>query len=190
MKYTQSPIFPVLIHEIITEPDPDLKLYCLQEAEKDPVGTFKTNEGGWQSQSTYRKSLISDKINEIMDSSIRKAMCGEIQLLDYWININGLGSSNNVHDHPGSDFAGVYYVQVPDNSGDIYFQNPHTFVGFREMMFYNPDMAENSGQILQKDFTPVAGLCLIFPSHLKHGVLKSGSTEDRISISFNIRVIG
>ena len=37
-------------------------------------------------------------------------------------------------------------------------------------------------------FTPTEGRILVFPSHLQHHVLKNKSKEDRISVSFNIKL--
>ena len=37
-------------------------------------------------------------------------------------------------------------------------------------------------------FNPVAGRLLVFPSHLEHHVDFNESQEDRISVSFNIRL--
>ena len=37
-------------------------------------------------------------------------------------------------------------------------------------------------------FNPVAGRLLVFPSHLEHHVDFNESQEDRISVSFNVRL--
>jgi len=37
-------------------------------------------------------------------------------------------------------------------------------------------------------YPPKANRLIMFPSYVPHGVLPSGSQEDRISLSFNIRI--
>ena len=39
-----------------------------------------------------------------------------------WVNINGRGHYNKPHNHPETHFSGIYYVEVPEHSGALYFQ--------------------------------------------------------------------
>ena len=42
---------------------------------------------------------------------------------EFWFNIAGPGESTGWHDHKErSELSGVYYLHVPDNSGDIHFR--------------------------------------------------------------------
>ena len=42
---------------------------------------------------------------------------------EFWFNIAGPGESTGWHDHKDrSVLSGVYYLHVPDNSGDIHFR--------------------------------------------------------------------
>ena len=42
---------------------------------------------------------------------------------EFWVNIAAPGESTGWHDHKErSELSGVYYLYVPDNSGDIHFR--------------------------------------------------------------------
>ena len=46
----------------------------------------------------------------------------ELNLKNYWININRYGDYNTVHNHRGTILSGVFYIDVPDeNMGNINF---------------------------------------------------------------------
>lgn len=54
-----------------------------------------------------------------------------IELTDYWAQVHSQNESTNIHDHVdcfdiknSPDLSGVYYLEVPQNSGDIVFQWP------------------------------------------------------------------
>ncbi len=119
----------------------------------------------------YVKNLIPiDRVRQ--DSSID---------LQCWVNINHTNSWNDVHDHEGSEIilSGVFYVKVPTNSGNIRFYDPRNSKSlFRE--YYENE----KGTYLR--MTPVENMLIFFPPYLKHMVEPNFSTENRISIAFNI----
>ena len=88
----------------------------------------------------------------------------------------------------GCDFSAAYYITVPPNSGNIVFKNPdigvHTNdmigLGFKE---WNPF---NQAHYF---FIPKETQLLIFSSALEHLVKPNLSNKERISISFNCKVI-
>ena len=189
MNYNAECLFPSLLHLVETKVDSLLKLYCLEARQADPVGVRASNSGGWQSEGNRNNSLITDSLYNLFDNSINKVFQQKLQIVNHWININGPNTYNIIHDHPMSDLAGVYYVSVPKNSGDIYFQNPQCFVAHSELNAYNIEARQYLRQELQKYIEPQDGLLLLFPAYLKHGVTVNQSNEDRISVSFNIKLI-
>tara|TARA_A200000159_G_C7215733_1_gene293979 strand:+ start:188 stop:799 length:612 start_codon:yes stop_codon:yes gene_type:complete len=188
LKYHHECIFPTLIHVIETQVDPEIKDYCLSKKLIDPIGMFLSNEGGWQSKQEYGDSIITDKLYELFNQSLQQSFLTPIKIIGHWININKPNSFNAKHNHPQSDLAGVYYVEVPKNSGDIYFETPQHFLSYSEIESYTPPVKEMSGQHTVRFITPQKGLLLVFPAHLQHGVLANKSKEDRISISFNMKI--
>lgn len=188
MQYHAECIFPNLIHVVESEVDTAIKDYCLNKKLQDPTGVLLSNCGGWQSASET-ESIITDKLYELIQP-IQQSFTKHLQVINSWININPTGSFNNKHFHPQCDLAGVYYVDVPENSGDLVFESPQAFHCFGELDSYTSEIKEAWGQHLERSITPMNGLLIVFPSYISHGVKVNQSKEDRISISFNIRVIG
>ena len=188
MQYHAECIFPNLIHVVESEVDTAIKDYCLNKKLQDPTGVFLSNCGGWQSEAEA-EGVITDKLYELIQP-IQQHFTRKLEIANSWININPTGSFNNKHFHPQCDLAGVYYVDVPENSGDLVFESPQSFHCYSEIESYTPAIKEEWGQHLERSITPMKGLLIMFPSYLTHGVLPNQSKEDRISISFNTRVIG
>jgi uncharacterized protein (TIGR02466 family) len=98
-----------------------------------------------------------------------------------WANVNPKFASNKIHDHANCLFSGVYYVKTPENCGNIMFYDPRSAKAFykpqvNQFTAYTADAIAHAAE---------AGLLLIFPSWLRHGVEPNLSDEDRVSISFN-----
>ena len=188
MKYNAECFFPSLVHIIETDVDKQLKPYCLKAKQTDPVGVVLSNNGGWHSRGNTKDSLITDNLYKVFNETINNLYQHKLEIINHWININGHGSYNVIHDHPMSDLSGVFYINVPENSGDIYFENPQSFQAHAEMTSYTKEANQTCNQYLKKYIKPIEGLLLVFPAHLRHGVLPNQSNEDRISVSFNIRI--
>jgi uncharacterized RmlC-like cupin family protein len=82
-----------------------------------------------------------------------------------WFNAMPPGAVTTRHSHDDDDelLSGVYYVQVPPDSGDLilYDDEPPTRI------------------------TPVAGQMIFFPPDIDHEVTRNNSSEDRLSIGMN-----
>ena len=109
-------------------------------------------------------------------------------LLHGWININKPGDYNVMHSHPTNDLSGVIWLNAPKDSGRIVFVSPFNFNSYKEMSSYTDDFKKSFNIDESYYFNPIAGRILVFPSHLQHEVLENKSNEDRISVSFNIRL--
>ena len=105
------------------------------------------------------------------------------ELNNLWINENKKGSSNTAHTHPLSDFSGVYYVEVPKDSGLISFQHFNIHDQNLGHYFYDSEFYD-AFNIFNKKYQ-----FLIFPSTYVHRVNPSNSLKSRISISFNVSII-
>jgi hypothetical protein len=83
-----------------------------------------------------------------------------------WAQAHHQYESCNLHDHVGEglDYGFVYYVAVPEGAGSLYF-----------------DISGVGTSVVQ----PIEGMCVVFPSFLRHGVEKNMSKEFRISIAGN-----
>ena len=164
--------------------------YAYEYKKNDPDGNIISNRGGWQS-----KDFPVQKEDDILHSFIINCLASFPYIkksynifADAWININPTGSYNNKHNHPSSDLAGVLWIKCPKDCGEIVFDNPSGFQTFKTINAYE-DKFKNDNKIHHTYFfPPVEGRVLIFPSHLDHNVKENKSKEDRISVSFNIRL--
>jgi uncharacterized protein (TIGR02466 family) len=141
-----------------------------------------SNQGGWQeSISDYQHDpIFKDYIQAIVQTlKITKLkLTKETQLsIHSWANVNEKGNWNLIHNHPGTDLSGVYYVKVPKNSGEILFFDPRKLDNVNAAFEEQPKIIGSH---------PVEGNLFLFPPYLEHMVTPSESDETRISIAFNI----
>ena len=94
----------------------------------------------------------------------------------------------NKHNHPSSDLAGVLWIKCPKDCGDIVFDNPNAFQTFKTINAYEDKFKNNNKIHHTYFFPPVEGRLLILEKYLYHNVRENKSKEDRISVSFNIRL--
>ncbi len=92
-----------------------------------------------------------------------------------WVNLLKPGGQHSGHIHPHSILSGTLYVEVPDGSGAIRFEDPRL-----GLMMAAP-VREGTFAIVQ----PRPGLILMWESWLRHEVLRGTNSGDRLSISFN-----
>lgn len=179
-----SPIF------IIDFDIPDQNLMMVDYVyylENNSIGVNKTNIGGWQSDMNFfeanaTKILVKNIENSLKTIQEGMAITQSLYLDGAWANINRIGHFNARHVHPRSYLSGVYYVQASQNSGSIVFHSP---VNCKEMIEPNySDLSVITANVMK--YEPKVGRCIIFPSWLYHSVEPNLSSDDRISISFNI----
>ena len=84
---------------------------------------------------------------------------------EFWFNSAKKGESTRLHNHNTSAIiSGVFYLQVPMKSGNLFFKNGNSY---------------------ELEITPETGKLVLFPSQLDHYVPDNKNKEKRISISFN-----
>ena len=196
LDYTIENIFAIPIHYLkiknFDNNKDKLVKYAYDLKKIQPDGVNHSNRGGWQSNSF---TLVSEK-DEIHNTLI--GIIGSIPTIKpeidmeitSWFNINSPESYNDKHCHPNSDLAGVLWVKIPENSGDLIFNSPYEYNSFIEMHSYTDDLVKESKYYHTYKYPPREGCILIFPAHLQHRVKKNESNEDRVSISFNIKLLG
>ena len=107
-------------------------------------------------------------------------------------NINPPGTSNIIHDHSGSHFSGVYWLQGPINSGDLMIMSPFRSSFLNHTNFAGKAVKQRRG--VEKNHSsirlrPCEGSGTFFNSSLVHFTDINRSDSDRISIAFNIDMI-
>ncbi|HEU4877558.1 MAG TPA: TIGR02466 family protein [Sphingomicrobium sp.] len=99
-----------------------------------------------------------------------------------WVNLLKAGGHHTSHLHPHSILSGTLYVDVPEGSGSIRFEDPRS-----GLMMAAPPRRADARDELQPFATvvPRRGLLLLWESWLRHEVLPGTAKADRLSISFN-----
>ena len=100
-----------------------------------------------------------------------------------WVNLLRDSGHHSAHIHPHSIISGTLYVEVPEGSGAIRFEDPRL-----PMMMAAPQRRADAAEELRSFVTvePKAGLLLLWESWLRHEVLPGKGRGDRLSISFNL----
>ncbi len=186
---------PIWWEDTDLDNEPILNL-CLSMREKDPQGRKLSNQGGWQSvdfRPGAHKELkfLEDKILAQAEQCVRDYGYVEDQCAlfigNMWVNINGLGATNSVHIHDNSFISGAYYVKAKEGQGNINFYRDHyqdyTVASQAPIDRYTPISASAIS------YPPITKRLMLFPGSLPHGVERNELDEERISISFNVRLI-
>jgi uncharacterized protein (TIGR02466 family) len=105
-------------------------------------------------------------------------------VLQSWLNINPPLSVHQTHKHYGAMISGTFYIKVPKNSGNFVIHDP--IETRRQACIYNKVSEFNDYNYEFYSYEQPPGRIILFESWVPHTVLPNKSTEDRISISFNI----
>ena len=196
LNYKITNIFPSPVHSLGIVNFDDYKDQLIketyQERDEDPKGRKISNLGGWQSNQGKIQECKSETLKEVIIGSLSQfePMSEKASMtVEGWKNINGPGDFNTIHNHPRCHLSGVLWIKTPKNSGDIVFTSPQLFDRFQELDSYTEEFKFNTNSYMTYYVHPREGSMLIFPSSLNHQVEENKSDEDRISYSFNIRLI-
>ena len=173
-------MFPT--HIWVTKLDIDNKkiLKRLYKFVKTKESTPKSSVGGYQGHEMDDVEFC-DKVGNLVPYM---GDLGKLNIYN-WVNINKKGHKNSRHSHFTSNLfmSGVYYVKVPENSGRIRFYDPRGHI-VRDAK----DTVHFFGEHLYQYIIPQESMLLFFPTWLEHDVEENKSDEDRVSVSFNIRL--
>jgi uncharacterized protein (TIGR02466 family) len=99
-----------------------------------------------------------------------------------WVNLLKPGGHHSAHIHPHSILSGTVYVEVPEGSGAIRFEDPRL-----AMMMAAPTRRPDAPEPLRPFVTvhPRPGQLLLWESWLRHEVLPGTARGERLSVSFN-----
>jgi len=203
-KITRETYFPTLFfnRDLADASEVNAELLDLIRAERarDEKGIQRSNFralGGWHSQNNLHKNPDYKRITErVMDharhvaSEMNYNKSKHLGIDSMWSIINGPGSFNRAHIHPGSVWSGVYYVAAPENCGDIEFTDPRTENLIKQASFV-PNETRPREAWTKVRFTPRPGKMILFPSWLYHSVDPNlteaeGDDAERVIISFNL----
>ena len=148
-----------------------------------------SNIGGYQTETLpidrfhpngldYIESIIKEYISPEYEISKER-----LPFAGWWVNINGTGSWNAPHCHPGSDLVLIWYLT--DSNGLLSLINPYTYSRVHLLSCFS-DTNEPSS-VLRVDAKK--GDIIIFPSDMQHMVMPNKNKEDRLSVSMNLNLV-
>ena len=166
--------------------------YIKVQQKVDGAGIKKSNIKGWHSKDFTLSEKEPQNFISFISSSIDQVMIDmnwdkEKQLAkidNMWAIVNIGGSANLRHQHGNSTISGAYYVRAPENCGDIVFYDPRP----APVYSYPSAKKPNSLNAQVNAISPKEGALILFPSYLDHSVNENLSKNERIVISFNIRI--
>ena len=192
--YNIQLIFPCLIHQytFTSIKKKDIINFAYQLKKNDPKGINKSNQGGWHSNpiNITTDNIVSDTLKKGLWESVFSSLKEDTPIdIAYWININPPKSYNITHTHPTCDLSGVLWIKIPKNSGHFIFESPHSHISHQEINSYQENVLEQSNSYAVMKYPPVEGKMMTFSSHLPHRVAQNNSDQDRISISYNVKIL-
>ena len=173
--------------------------YLIRNNDRD--GVLKSNSGFLGYQSKDIKDLnnlpgTNQLLNQIINAvnAIHQiSRKGALQLTNFWININGKGSSNTPHTHSGLNYSGVFFIKVPKEmkGGRFLFYrnfNEADFISTEYMGQFKDDYRLQGYDYPINTISPKENMLIVFPSWVPHAVEINLSNEERISLSFNFKL--
>ena len=166
--------------------------YIKIQQKADGVGINKSNVKGWHSKDFNLSEKEPQNFISFISASIEQVMIDmnwdkEKQLTkidNMWAIVNIGGSANLRHQHGNSTISGAYYVRAPENCGDIVFYDPRP----APVYSYPNAKQPNSLNAQVNAISPKEGALVLFPSYLDHSVNENLSKNERIVISFNVKI--
>lgn len=163
-------------------------------AEDDGAGKRWSKENGYKGYTSYaslndlpRRDPAFDELKRILTkhpAMFAKELAWDVKpkLNSLWVNLLMGGGHHSAHIHPHSILSGTLYIEVPQGSGAIRFEDPRL-----PMMMAAPLRREDAPEELRSfvDVIPEPGLLLLWESWLRHEVRQGTGKGERLSISFN-----
>ena len=138
-------------------------------------------DGAWVSKTNLDFPDLKETIFNMCNNLFGKNVTN-IMLTNMWANIIKRGEYHLIHTHNEHTMSGAYYLQVPENSSQLYFRDPR------------PQSNSWSQKFIDKGnmrfYTPEEGDLFLWPSFLDHGTTPHNNDEERIMISFDLRFDG
>ena len=154
---------------------------------------LKSNNGGWQSPPLELPHKFGKhRFSNVTTDGLEQFRGGTwtCQVGNLWYNVNPPGAQIDRHTHPGCDLAGVFYVKIPEGEcGELELENPNHFQQFHVLNTMEDGLKDKTKCSHSLWFPPEEGLTVIFPSNILHRVLTNQTKEDRISISWNMKIV-
>jgi len=163
-------------------------------AQDDAAGIRWSREHGYKGYTSYaslddlpRRDPAFDELKRLLTkhaAAFAKELAWDVKpkLDSLWVNLLKGGGHHSAHIHPHSILSGTFYVEVPEQSGAIRFEDPRM-----PMMMAAPVRRVDAPEPLRPfiDVEPEPGRLLLWESWLRHAVRPHAGRSERLSVSFN-----
>ncbi len=102
-----------------------------------------------------------------------------------WANKTSKLQAHHEHAHPNSFLSGIFYLTSHTDAPTTFVYPSYWFNQYPGIDFFNSKKHRYVHQIL-----PVKSTLILFPSHIRHGVVGHKNPEVRYTISFNTFLSG
>ena len=143
---------------------------------------------GWQTEQDLHTLPEFQELNQYILGAAKgimeflKIAEESIEITSCWANINPQGATQPWHTHPNNYLGGVYYVDLPEGTASINFQDPRA-----QSYVVSPRVKNSTSENSGRAAIPVKeGMLLLFPAWLAHSVVANPAPNERISVSFNL----
>ncbi len=167
----------------IAEDDRAGQAWCRKHAYAGYTSYASLDDLAWRSPEIGELVRLLDKHIARFARDLDFDLDGRNLALDsIWINVLAAAGAHMAHIHPRAVVSGTYYVSVPSGAGAIRFEDPRLALMMAAPARKPAARKENrTFHVVQ----PKAGTLLLWESWLRHEVLASKSSRERISICFN-----
>ena len=128
--------------------------------------------------------LFADSYLRIDDSHF------EWYMQNSWVVEHNPNDFGHAHHHANSLISGVYYLDVPEHSGDITFHKPAGLTNIFHVSTDIPYKEYTPINCATWSLTPREGDIILFPSHLLHSIGENTTNKLRYSLAFNFHIKG
>jgi uncharacterized protein (TIGR02466 family) len=194
MNIIKNEMFVTPVWEIDTGFDSEFNINLLKELNKFYHTQPQSNSiDVWQSNTTYisrMKKYILDVVRSETISEVSKSRLDEGDIEDDiiyfhdrgWLNYHLPGQHLSIHGHGNVLISATYYIDVPENSGDLLLIDPRGAVDW--------DIGNDGchGSKFNR-IKPKESKMVFFPGYILHTVEKNLSKEPRISLTSNINTV-
>lgn len=184
-----SALFPIVTLSVNLQDDLDQEhLNEIKSFEEYYSNSDNLNRNLGKNFGSKDLSILSDKklktlFKKYVDHYSQEVL-GEKSKLDIttsWLNVNPPGAIHHKHAHANSKLSGCFYLNAPENTGDIVFYKFLDIDGYlSDVPIKQTDY--NSSVIA---FKPKQFDLFLWPSYLYHSVTRNNTPETRISLAFN-----
>jgi uncharacterized protein (TIGR02466 family) len=182
-------IFPTnlfLIEEFYHSDTNVMKKYIFDLWEnRDYDNRWQTKSANLQKQKEFKEftELVISTSKEILDKL--KYDVEDIVITDMWANVLKSGENHPAHTHSNNFLSGVYYLHSSQGAS-IMFRDPRPAADVITPRKKETNVTNAS--LLR--YASKQNRAIFFPSWLQHWVEPNKSTNNRISIAWNIQVKG